>query len=201
MKYSIFVLMSILLSSCFKYKEPSVKPVERVKDANEGARLLEIEFLDFADTLKLDSLKADILNSYDIYDEGNGKIAHIDAEELAEFNFDFFMPSLTKMLDKRGFTLTIQTANGYEETNAILINTTPVQLYTQKELESGDLWGIASKRFFKEVNRQLTRAKIGESFYLLYSDNDLHVLLLTPKQYDAIAEHYKHNQQEIPYLP
>lgn len=89
---------------------------------NYGAQLFETAFLEFADTLKLDSLKSGLINSFDIYNEDNNKIAHIDAEELAEFNFDFFLPRLNKMLEKREFKLNVQTANDYEVTNDVFIN-------------------------------------------------------------------------------
>jgi hypothetical protein len=201
MRYLIFVFLLILLNSCFQRKENRIEPVERVDDVNHGTWLAENGFLDFADTSKFDSLRARLISSFDIYDDANGKIAHIDAEELAEFSFDFFITRLNKILDKRGFKLVVQTTNGYEKTHSIFINTKQIQLYTKEELESGDFWSAAARNFFKEINRQLAVAKIEESFYLLYDGNDLHVLLLTVKQHEVIAEYYKHNQREIPYLP
>jgi len=61
-------------------------------DSIYGKKLIDNDFLKYADNLKIDSLKMQLLKSFDIYDVRNFKIAQIDAEELAEFNFDFFLP-------------------------------------------------------------------------------------------------------------
>jgi hypothetical protein len=148
MRYLIFVFLLILLNSCLQRKENRIEPVERVEDVNHGTWLTENGFLDFADTSKVDSLKARLISSFDIYNDDNGKIAHIDAEELAEFSFDFFITRLNKILDKRGFKLMVQTTNGYEETHTIFINTKQIKLYTKEELESGNFWSAAARIFF-----------------------------------------------------
>ncbi len=168
---------------------------------NLGAQLLDSGFLDYADSSKLDSLKSGLVNSFDIYDKANNKIAHIDAEELAEFSFGFFLPRLNEMLAKREFELKVQTADDYSTSNDILLNKERIRLYTRTELEKGIFWNSASRSFFKEINRQLGIKKITESFYLLYEGNDLHVLLLTASQHRIIAEKYKNEPKEIPYLP
>jgi len=61
-----------------------------------AAELIDNDFLKYPDSLNIDSLKIQILSEFDIYDDNNFKIVHIDAEELAEFNFDFFLPKLNK---------------------------------------------------------------------------------------------------------
>ena len=71
---------------------------------NYATELIENGFLKYADSSKVDSLEIQLTNSFDIYDDDNFKIAHIDAEELAEFSFDFFLPTLNKILAKRNFT-------------------------------------------------------------------------------------------------
>ena len=55
--------------------------------------LIDKGFLKYADSSKVDSLKTQLISSFDIYEDENFKIAHIDAEELAEFSFDFFLPT------------------------------------------------------------------------------------------------------------
>jgi len=146
-------------------------------------------------------LKIALINSFDIYNEDNNRIAHIDAEELAEFSFDFFLPSLNRLLKGRGIVLNVRTSEDYEMTNEIFINGEKIQLYTKQELDNNQFWESGSKHFFKEVNRQLTNSGLDESFYLLYSGNDLHVLLLTESQYKIIADKYKGDTKETPYLP
>ena len=69
---------------------------------NYATELIDQGFLKYADSTKFDSLKTQLSNSFDIYEDENFKIAHIDAEELAEFSFDFFLPSLNKILLRVG---------------------------------------------------------------------------------------------------
>jgi len=201
MKYFVSILLFILLIGCSQENKNLSVEKHNSNDTTYGTQLFESGFLKFADTLKLDSLKSELINSFYIYNEDNYKIVHIDAEELAEFSFDFFMPNLNKILKKREFKLNVQTANDYENTNDILINGEKVKLYTKEQLDNGNFWESASRNFFKEVNKQLTSKKIEESFYLLYEGNDLHVLLLTANQYKIIADKYKNETKEIPYLP
>ena len=201
MKYFVSILLFVLLIGCSQENKKLSVEKHNSNDTTYGTQLFESGFLKFADTLKLDSLKSELINSFYIYNEDNYKIVHIDAEELAEFSFDFFMPNLNKILKKREFKLNVQTANDYENTNDILINGEKVKLYTKEELDNGNFWESASRNFFKEVNKQLTSKKIEESFYLLYEGNDLHVLLLTANQYKIIVDKYKNETKEIPYLP
>ena len=201
MKYFVSILLFILLIGCSQENKNLSVENHNSNDTTYGTQLFESGFLKFADTLKLDSLKSELINSFYIYNEDNYKIVHIDAEELAEFSFDFFMPNLNKILKKREFKLNVQTANDYENTNDILINGEKVKLYTKEELDNGNFWESASRNFFKEVNKQLTSKKIEESFYLLYKGNDLHVLLLKANQYKIIVDKYKNETKEIPYLP
>ena len=201
MKYFVSILLFVLLIGCSQENKKLSVEKHNSNDTTYGTQLFESGFLKFADTLKLDSLKSELINSFYIYNEDNYKIVHIDAEELAEFSFDFFMPNLNKILKKREFKLNVQTANDYENTNDILINGEKVKLYTKEQLDNGNFWESASRNFFKEVNKQLTSKKIEESFYLLYEGNDLHVLLLTANQYKIIVDKYKNETKEIPYLP
>jgi hypothetical protein len=188
------ILFLILLTSCtLKNKSES--------SSDFGQDLIDIGFLRFADSTKLDSLKSEIISSFYIYDEANFKIAHIDAEELAEFNFSFFVPTLKKMLEKRGLKLEVQTAEDYETTNDILINGKKIRLYSKEDLNNALFWESGANNFFREINNQLKQHGTEESFYLLYSGNDLRAMLLTKKEQEIIAKKYKGTPFEIPYLP
>jgi hypothetical protein len=195
----LFILFFILLTSCStKTKTIDEKNVSSMRF---GEELIDVGFLKFADSTQLDSLKFEIINSFYIYNEANSKIAHIDAEELAEFNFDFFVPTLDKMLEKRGFRLDVKTASDYEDTHDILMNGSKIRLYSKDELDNGRFWESAPSNFFREVNNQLDKKGIDESFYLLYTGNDLQAILLTKDEQRIIAKHYKDAPKEIPYLP
>ncbi len=170
-------------------------------DSIFGEKLIDSGFLKYADISKIDSLKMQLKNSFRIYNDDNLKIAHIDAEELAKFSFDFFLPQLNKMLEKRNMNLIVKTTIDYEKTNDIIINGEKLNLYTKKELYDQTFWDTAPRRFFKKVNELLKVKYNEEQFYLLYGGNDLHVVLLTHKQYSIISEYYKDNEKEIPYKP
>ena len=170
-------------------------------DSIYATELIDNDFLKYVDSSKKDSLKTELKKSFDIYDEDNFKIIHIDAEELAEFSFDFFLPQLNKMLEKRNVNLTVKTANDYENSNNIIINGEKLNLYTKKELDNQTFWDTAPRNFFKKVNELLKAKNSDEQFYLLYGGNDLHTLLLTDKQFSIISKYYKNNEKEKPYKP
>ncbi len=145
-------------------------------------------------------MKAELKSSFDIYDDYNLRITHIDAEELAEFNFDFFLPQINKILEKRNVSLTVRTTSDYEKTNDIIINGEKLNLYTKKELDNLTFWDTAPRIFFKKVNEILKAKNIDEQFYLLYSGNDLNTILLTKKQFSIISDWIKvdtNNDMEI----
>ena len=168
---------------------------------NFGEKLIKEDYLKFAESNMVDSLRNDILNSFIIYNEETFKFIHIDAEELAEFSFDFFMPRLNEILEKRGVKLNINTAKDYETSNTIFINKQELKLYTKEELKNLNYLDVAARNFFKKTNEILLKNKINEQFYLLYDGNDLSTLLLTKTQFEIIKERYKNNIREIPYKP
>lgn len=166
-----------------------------------GRDLVETGFLRYADSLKEDTLKKDVIESFNIYDEDNYKIVHVDAEELSEFSFDFFLPQVNRILLKRGIKLEVQLTSDYETSNEVFINGQKIKLYTSQELESGAFWDSAPRSFFRRVNELLRENNIEEKFYLLYGGNDLHTLLLTENEFNIISERYKDDKNEMPYLP
>ena len=174
-----------------------LKP-DNVKYANE---LIDNGFLNYADTSKVDSLKTKLIDSFDIYEEDNFKIAHIDAEELAEFSFDFFLPTLNRILVKRNIKLSAQKLNDNENSFDALINGDKIQLYTKSDLDNNTFWNTAPRNFFKKVNELLTAKNCTEKFYLLYGGNELHTLLLTDKEFLIISGYYKNNDIARPYKP
>src|SRR5690606_5444323 len=118
MKQLILLFISIFFVNCNQKAHTQNSNKSNInmqkQDSIYGEKLIEREFLKYADESKTDSLKIHLKNSFDIYSEDNFKFAHIDAEELAEFNFDFFLPQLNKMLTKRNVNLVVKTANDYE---------------------------------------------------------------------------------------
>ena len=200
MRQLSLLFLFILLVSC-NQKTKTQNYSRQKSDSIFATKLIDNDFLKYADKSKIDSLKIQLKSSFNIYDDDNFKIADIDAEELAEFNFDFFLPHLNKMLQKRNINLSVRTANDYEKTNDIIINGEKINLYTKKELDNQTFWDTAPRNFFKKINEILKTKNIDEQFYLLYGGNDLHTLLLTDKQFSIIAEYYKDNEYEKPYKP
>jgi len=205
MKKLLLLIFFIFLVSCNQKAQTqnSSKPNVNMqkRDSIYGEKLIENYFLKYADESKTVSLKIHLKNSFDIYSEDNFKFVHIDAEELAEFNFDFFLPQLNKMLAKRNVNLVVKTANDYETTNDIVINDEKLNLYTKKELNNRTFWDTAPRNFFKKVNGLLNAKNSEKQFYLLYGGNDLQTLLLTDEQYLIILEYYKDNEKDKPYKP
>lgn len=196
------LIPTIFLFLCF-----SCSPDKTTDDANalldniHGNKLIAAGFLMYADTAKIDSLADQVITSFDIYDEQINKNLHIDAEELAEFQFDFFLPKLNMILSKRNFTLDVKTAENYETSNEVLLNSEKIQLYTKDDLEKNDFWDKASRTFFRKLNELLKKQNINESFFLVYTGNDLHTLLLTDDQFNIIAARFGNDPKETPYRP
>lgn len=205
MRELTILLFIIVLCGCNQkvHRQNSNKTMMNIDKPNKiyGEKLIDSDYLKYADNLKIDSLKERIRNEFDIYDEDNYKIIHIDAEELAEFNFDFFLSQLNKILGKRGVHLMIKPGEDYEKTNNIIINDEKFNLYSKQELDKKTFWDTAPRHFFKKINEILKAKDRDEQFYLLYGGNDLQAILLTEKQFSIISEYYKSDENEKPYKP
>jgi len=201
MKQLALLFYSILIVSCNQNAQTQSDNMHKSEKDNYAMELINNGFLKYADSSQVDSLKTQLKNSFDIYDDENFRIAHIDAEELAEFSFGFFLPSLNRILVKRDFKLLAKKLNDNDNSFDVLINDDTMQLYTQTDLNNETFWETASRNFFKKVNEILKSKNIDEQFYLLYGGNDLHAILLTEKQFSIIADYYKNKSKEIPYRP
>lgn len=194
---------SVLLSflSC-KQSLQTQKHDVAISDKTDYAKaLIDEGFFKYADSSKVDSLKQQLLESFNIYDDDIFKTAHIDAEELAEFNFGSFLPDLNKILAKRNFSLSAIKQTVDEKSFNVLINGDTVQLCTIADLNNNIQWETAPRNFFKKVNQLLKAKDSNEQFYLLYGGNDLHTLLLSDKEFLLIKDYYKDNVNEQPYKP
>lgn len=202
--FCLLVIIGISVVGCLQNK-PNGQPIEENEtikvQRNFGEELYKKEFLKYANQSNLDSLKYELINSFDIYNEEIFRLVHIDAEEVAEFNFVFSLKNLNEVLQKRNFGLQIEKSKDYQETYNISINNEEVNLYTHYDLENNLFWDTAPRNFFIKVNELLEKQNIDEKFFLLYGGNDLHAILLTPKQFEIISENYRNNPKEKPYLP
>ena len=142
---------------------------------------------------------ASIVDSFDFYSDK--VLTHIDAEELCEFSFDFFLPQLNQKLTEKDLKLNVQTAADYESSFEISINGRKVKLYKNEELSNGEFWNSGPRTFFRIVNEILREKNVDEQFYLLYGGNDLHTIFLTEHQFELMRKINKDDENEIPYLP
>lgn len=202
MKNTILILFMLAMISCHKKNENEIRQnieVEKPKmtDKEFMEKLIKADFFQYAEPT-VDIKQIDSLN---VYDENTNKFARIDAEELAEFSFDYFVPQLTKMLDKRNIKLLVKNIENTEKTNEINVNGENIILYTKEELENGDFWNSASVNFFRKLNQLLEEKKSNERFYLVYDGNDLSTFLLTNSQNERFIERYKFETKEIPRNP
>lgn len=196
------LLLCLVISvSCNQYSQTKNDNKLKSDKTKYAAELIDNDFLKYADSVTFDSLKTQLINEFDIYDDSNFKIVHIDAEELAEFNFDFFLPNLNKILSKRNINISAQKVNNHDNSFDVLINGEQIRLYTQSELDNYSFWDTSSRNFFRQVNKIMKLNNSNEQFYLLYGGNDLHILLLTDKQFSIITDYYKDNDKEKPYKP
>jgi phosphatidate phosphatase PAH1 len=193
-----FLIISFLIS-CTSSTTKQVQPEN--KDKKFGQQLIHQGFLKYSDSTQLTKLEKGLLTNFDIYNRANAKIFDIDAEELAEFNFDFFLPEMNKMLEKRNLQLNIQLLPEKNDSYSILINNEEVLLYKKNEMENYSFWDKAPRNFFKKINQLLKQKGRDEVFYLMYGGNDLHAILLTKAQHNTIISYYAKIKREQPYLP
>ena len=201
MKQLALLFFTIFLISCKQNPQTQSDNMQQSNRGNYEVELINNDFLKYADSSKIDTLKTGLLKAFDIYEDDNFRIVHIDAEELAEFSFDFFLPSLNKILAKRDIKISAQQLDNNTTSYEALINGDTVQLYTQNELNNDTFWETAPRNFFKKVNELLKTKNINEQFYLLYGGNDLHTLLLTGTEFSIISDYYKDTDKEKPYKP
>lgn len=200
MRILLSIIIILYCTSCSQDKASNSKVSPQMNDSVFGIKLISADFLLYSDSSQTDSLTNQLKKSFYIYNDRNNKILHVDAEELAECQFDFFLPRLNVILNKRHFQLTVETVDN-ETSNEIFLNGEKIQLYTKDEMEKSDFWDIASRSFFKKLNELLKKQNSSESFFLLYQGNDLHAILLTDKQFYIISGRYKNEPKEIPYRP
>jgi len=201
MKLNLIIILAIAFVGCNLKTPKTTDTLPQIQTSDLAKELIDNGFLKYADSSKIDSLKGEMISTFYIYNEDNFKIAHIDAEELSEFSFNFFLSNLNKMLAKRNYKLSARKLNNDDRSFDAEINGERVELFTQKDMEDNSFWDKAPRNFFKKLNEQLSSSNVEEQFYLLYSDNDLHTMLLTKKQFAIIAKYYNGNLHETPYLP
>lgn len=196
-----FLITPIILLFCFSCCCDKTPQEQLTLDSIYGSQLVEADFLKYTDRNEIKQQTEYVRKDFGIYDESQNKMLHVDAEELAEFQFDFFLPRLNVILGKRHFHLAVKPADNYETSNEVFLNGEKIQLYTDDEFEKGNYRNQAARRFFKKLNELLKRKHPEESFFLLHSDNDLEAYLLTARQQKIIAERYKDEYLYIPYKP
>ncbi|MDR0194131.1 MAG: hypothetical protein LBI73_03325 [Myroides sp.] len=197
----VFIVISVIIKRIALSSSNKIDTVSTESNIRLGKELVANGYLDYATPEDKDSLEAEIITSFDIYDDEINKYVHIDAEEMAEYSFDFFLPRLNEILEKRGVNIEVELPTDYEETNDIIVNNERINLYTQYDLKHKLFRETAPANFFTKINEILKDKGLNEQFYLLYGGNDLATLLLTNEQYRIIALYYKGNENEIPYLP
>jgi len=201
MKSLLLILFTLLLLSCNQQSQADRNKTWQPDKIRFAKELTAHGFLKYADSAEIDNLKKQVADSFNVYEEGCFRTALIDAEELAEFSFSFFLPELNKILAKRGLRISAKKLNNKDDSFDIILNGDTLQLYTMEELSDNSFWDKAPRNFFRKLNEQLRSQNLDEQFYLLYGGNDLIVMLLTEKQQALIADYYKLDPNEIPYKP
>ncbi|MDB2597043.1 hypothetical protein N9X97_01225 [Schleiferiaceae bacterium] len=178
MRYTLIILLVLIIVSCSQKSDQS----KLNNTANEA---------------KTDSISAE--SKFDFYSDS--VLTHIDAEELCEFSFDFFLPQLNQKLAEKALKLDVQTTGDYESSFEIEINGRKVKLYSNEELSNGKFWDSGPRNFFRIVNEILKEHNLDEQFYLLYGGNDLHTVFMTKDQFELMSKINGNDKNEIPYLP
>lgn len=178
MKQILYILIALMVVSCSQNSKRSEQDVSN-KQGESAIALTEV--------------------SIDFYNDS--VLTSIDAEELCEFNFDFFLPQLNQILNEQDLKLEVQIMDDYENSFEIAVNGSPLKLYSKEELSNGKFWDSGPRNFFSVVNNILKEKNVDKKFYLLYDGNDLHSIFLTEKQFESMSKINTNDKKEIPYLP
>ena len=125
MKYSPIILLTILIWGCTKHTKEAKPNYSEIK--TEGT-------------------PQTVLDTFDFYSDE--VLIQVDAEELCEFSFDFFLPQLNRSLKEDGVVLDVQLTPDYETSFEVTINGIVSKLYTQAELSNGTFWDSGPRTFF-----------------------------------------------------
>lgn len=129
-----------------------------------------------------------------------GRAYPADAEALAEGGVGEFLSRIGPALEVRGVRDLAVSENpeGPGGAYVVTINERPYEMYSASELESGDIWQLATGRAFAAVNQLLADAGSDERLYWLYGDNDNLAVFLTEAQHRAIVNSGLLDTREIP---
>lgn len=178
MKQILYILLALMMLSCSQNSKRSGQD----------------------ESIKLDeSAITSTEESFDFYSDS--VLTSIDAEELCELNFDFFLPQLNHKLTEKDLKLDVQIADDYESSFEIAINGRQVKLYKKEELSDGKFWDSGPRNFFRTVNEILSDKNVDKQFYLLYGGNDLSAVFLTKEQFELMSKLNEGDEYETPYLP
>ena len=147
--------------------------------------------------IKNESIKAGYLFGW----EETYRDFHADGEDLAEGGVGQFFNELEPFLLKQGVQITQISEDFNELGYRIEVNGTLYTIYDQQELESEDIWTLATNRAFGIINDLLTQAQSNERIYFLYEGNDQRAIVLTPDMFELIQKTNLIDDREKPVKP
>ena len=195
MKRVLYLLGILLLAACSSSDEKSNDREDH--RAQIAQKMIDAGIAKYiSDSYNADSLL--VSNFLDLYDPAYHRYVHIDAEELAEGSINPIVTALAKELQLRGISLKVALSHDFENDHTMIINNQSMVLFTDEELNDANytFWETAPQNFFKRVNLLLERSRSDERCYLLYSGNDLSVMILTLKQMELFNELNKDDLNE-----
>lgn len=174
--------------------------------------LIEEGFLDRAPASERDRLRQEIIARGDfVFEAGVDRLWPADAEEIAEGGAAELVEALAPMLEGLGWRVG-DVRDDFDQAvedgvYPVTIEGRTILLYNREEVDRPlgdprlDVWTLASARLLTALNEGLAGRGSDERLYGLYSGNDLHVVLLTPRMREVMAESGLFGVRELPWDP
>jgi hypothetical protein len=153
------------------------------------AQLEKLGYYEYMDQNEVEDVKRDSIKAgYAFGWERSGRDFTTDAESLAEGGIGEFYKDVSVFLLRQNVNLEVTNEDFSDKGYSIVVNGTEYEIYSARELESGDIWELSTVRSFSIINKLLKDAGSKEQVYALYGGNDLRAVFLTDEMYDFIKK-------------
>jgi hypothetical protein len=196
----IIVSISVILIGCSKKSEKTKDVKSTALDISSLISQLEQKgYYKYIDQSKVKEVKNNSIKYGYVFGwEESGRDFTEDAEDITEGGVSRFFESIKEFLKSQNVNVKITNEDSSGIGYFITINDKRYEIYSEKEQDSSDLWGICTNRSFAIVNKLLKEAGSKERVYVLYGGNDLRAIFLTDEMFEIINKYTALPEKEQP---
>ena len=162
-------------------------------------KLNELGMWDDADPAELKSEFDAMIAKQNFWLVDSPRFLMADSEEFAEGGIGEWLDENSEALAKRGFTYESHEDHCDESGYGFVLDGDKQTVYTEKQLQSENIWEIATIFVQRMLNTQLRNKNLETRAYLFGGGNDGFVALITPSIANAIIQSGLLDQRDQPY--